>query len=289
VVAILQILGGVLFILGGAALAALPQLVELPPPGFGLLFGGLGAFLIVIGILALLVGCSTVSAPHVQRNGNLSPSADAGQAADVAADAARESQGAPQAVVRRGTGTMIIREAARAPAPALHGASTGEATFNFEGESLQAVVKAILGDMLGQSYTIAPGVQGTVTVATARPVGPALFEFYRRADIFVIASRSSFEGFPRVIWEAMAHNLPVVATRVGSIPLFLVHERDAILVPPHSPADLANAIARTIRDSGLRKLLIGSGMQLARMNTLEARAEELMSRIQDYLDHNAMG
>ena len=31
--------------------------------------------------LALLVGCSTVSAPHVQRNGNLSPSADAGQAA----------------------------------------------------------------------------------------------------------------------------------------------------------------------------------------------------------------
>lgn len=123
--------------------------------------------------LALLVGCSTVSAPHVQRNGNLSPSAAAGQAADVAADAARESQGAPQAVIRRGTGTMINREAARAPAPALHGASTGEATFNFEGESLHAVVKAILGDMLGQNYVIAPGVQGTVTLATPKPVSPA--------------------------------------------------------------------------------------------------------------------
>jgi general secretion pathway protein D len=123
--------------------------------------------------LALLVGCSTVSAPHVQRNGNLSPTADAGQAADVAADAARESQGAPQAVIRRGTGTMINREAARAPAPALHGASTGEATFNFEGESVHAVVKAILGDMLGQNYVIAPGVQGTVTLATPKPVSPA--------------------------------------------------------------------------------------------------------------------
>ncbi|KOQ75120.1 general secretion pathway protein GspD [Stenotrophomonas maltophilia] len=123
--------------------------------------------------LALLVGCSTVSAPHVQRNGNLSPSAGAGQAADGAADAARESQGAPQAVIRRGTGTMINREAARAPAPALHGASTGEATFNFEGESLHAVVKAILGDMLGQNYVIAPGVQGTVTLATPKPVSPA--------------------------------------------------------------------------------------------------------------------
>jgi len=56
VVAILQILGGILLVLGGAALAAIPQLVELPLPGFGLLFGGLGAFFIVIGILALLVG-----------------------------------------------------------------------------------------------------------------------------------------------------------------------------------------------------------------------------------------
>lgn len=123
--------------------------------------------------LALLVGCSTVSAPHVQRKGNLSPTAGAGQAADVAADAARDAQGAPQAVIRRGTGTMINREAARAPAPALHGASTGEATFNFEGESVHAVVKAILGDMLGQNYVIAPGVQGTVTLATPKPVSPA--------------------------------------------------------------------------------------------------------------------
>ncbi|MFL4619439.1 type II secretion system secretin GspD [Stenotrophomonas maltophilia] len=123
--------------------------------------------------LALLVGCSTVSAPHVQRKGNLSPTTEAGRAADVAADAARDAQGAPQAVIRRGTGTMINREAARAPAPALHGASTGEATFNFEGESVHAVVKAILGDMLGQNYVIAPGVQGTVTLATPKPVSPA--------------------------------------------------------------------------------------------------------------------
>ncbi len=123
--------------------------------------------------LALLVGCSTVSAPHVQRKGNLTSTTDAGQAAEVAADAARDAQGAPQAVIRRGTGTMINREAARSPAPALHGASTGEATFNFEGESVHAVVKAILGDMLGQNYVIAPGVQGTVTLATPKPESPA--------------------------------------------------------------------------------------------------------------------
>lgn len=80
--------------------------------------------------------------------------------------------GAPSAQIRRGNGEVINRSAASAPPPNL-GASSGAATFNFEGESLPAVVKAILGDMLGQNYVIAPGVQGTVTLATPRPVSPA--------------------------------------------------------------------------------------------------------------------
>ncbi|MCC8362551.1 type II secretion system secretin GspD [Lysobacter sp. A6] len=80
--------------------------------------------------------------------------------------------GAPSAQIRRGSGEVINRSAASAPPPNL-GGSSGAATFNFEGESLPAVVKAILGDMLGQNYVIAPGVQGTVTLATPRPVSPA--------------------------------------------------------------------------------------------------------------------
>jgi general secretion pathway protein D len=80
--------------------------------------------------------------------------------------------GTPRPQIRRGSGTVINRSAASAPPPNL-GGSSGAATFNFEGESLQAVVKAILGDMLGQNYVIAPGVQGTVTLATPRPVSPA--------------------------------------------------------------------------------------------------------------------
>jgi type II secretory pathway component GspD/PulD (secretin) len=67
----------------------------------------------------------------------------------------------------------VINQAAAAAPPPNLGGSSGAATFNFEGESLQAVVKAILGDMLGQNYVIAPGVQGTVTLATPKPVSPA--------------------------------------------------------------------------------------------------------------------
>ncbi|GGD34542.1 type II secretion system secretin GspD [Pseudoxanthomonas indica] len=79
----------------------------------------------------------------------------------------------PQAVIRRGSGQMINRSAAAAPMPSLAGASSGSASFNFEGESVHAVVKAILGDMLGQNYVIAPGVQGTVTLGTPKPVSAA--------------------------------------------------------------------------------------------------------------------
>ncbi len=92
--------------------------------------------------------------------------------ADGDSDEGRKADGRPRAQIRRGNGRVINNSAATAPLPDI-GATTGEARFNFEGESLHAVVKAILGDMLGQNYTIAPNVQGTVTYATPKPVSSA--------------------------------------------------------------------------------------------------------------------
>ncbi|KRA46682.1 type II secretion system secretin GspD [Pseudoxanthomonas sp. Root630] len=124
--------------------------------------------------LGLLAGCASAPVPDVRRT---SP-ATAGEVAPGTAQTAplQEAEApstGPQAQIRRGNGQMINRSAASAPAPSLGGASSGSATFNFEGESVHAVVKAILGDMLGQNYVIAPGVQGTVTLGTPKPVSPA--------------------------------------------------------------------------------------------------------------------
>lgn len=67
-----------------------------------------------------------------------------------------------------GSGEFIDADASREKR---HGVSQkGEVTFNFEGESLQAVVHFILGEILKENYVIAPGVSGKVTFATARPV-----------------------------------------------------------------------------------------------------------------------
>ncbi|CAE6817920.1 Secretin XpsD [Xanthomonas arboricola] len=128
-------------------------------------------------LIGLLAGCATTPPPDVRRNARLDPQVGAAGATQTAADQRADGNGnagaKPSPVIRRGSGTMINQSAAGAPAPTLGMASSGSATFNFEGESVQAVVKAILGDMLGQNYVIAPGVQGTVTLATPNPVSPA--------------------------------------------------------------------------------------------------------------------
>ena len=130
-------------------------------------------------LLGVLAACASVPQPQVHRAPRL-PAAQAGAATSDATlldgGIRREvleelGSDGPRPVIRRASAAPINQAAAGAPPPTL--ASSGEARFNFEGESLHAVVKAILGDMLGQSYSIAPGVQGTVTVATQRPVGAA--------------------------------------------------------------------------------------------------------------------
>jgi len=46
----------------------------------------------------------------------------------------------------------------------------GGVTLNFENTSLLEVVKVVLGDLLGRSYVIDPGVQGTVTMQSSTPL-----------------------------------------------------------------------------------------------------------------------
>ncbi|MCX7552640.1 type II secretion system secretin GspD [Marinicella sp. S1101] len=67
-----------------------------------------------------------------------------------------------------GTGEFINFDAASRTRTPM--SEEGEVTFNFEGESLQAVVHFILGEVLKENYVIAPGVSGKVTFATAKPV-----------------------------------------------------------------------------------------------------------------------
>jgi len=63
-------------------------------------------------------------------------------------------------------------------------------------------------------------------------------------DIAVLTSDR--EGTPLSLLEYMGLGRAIVATAVGGIPDAVVDERDALLVPPGSPADVAAAIVRLL-------------------------------------------
>lgn len=67
------------------------------------------------------------------------------------------------------------------------------------------------------------------------------YRLFPAFDVVVLSSRT--EGTPMVLLEAMAAEVPIVATTVGGIP-DVVGEGEALLVEPEDPAGLARAIAR---------------------------------------------
>jgi len=86
------------------------------------------------------------------------------------------------------------------------------------------------------------GLDGAVAFHGSRPK-TAIAAMMRESDLFVLPSR--FENLPCVIIEGMTSGLPVVSTAVGGIPE-LVSERDGVLVPPETPALLADALDRVL-------------------------------------------
>ena len=75
----------------------------------------------------------------------------------------------------------------------------------------------------------------------------------RRPQIFILSSIS--EGISLGLLEAMAAGLPVVATDVGGNREVVVDEVTGLLVPPRSPAALADAVLSLLLDPGRARAL----------------------------------
>lgn len=131
------------------------------------------ALILPLTVFTLLVGCVTPSLPVIERNLKPYTATPAKEGSNDGVEVTTPTPGTNPVhqTITPGTGEVINQRIAASAPPNL--SSSGEATFNFEGESLHAVVKAILGDLLQQNYVIAPNVQGTVTLGTPRPVSPA--------------------------------------------------------------------------------------------------------------------
>ncbi|WP_269140766.1 glycosyltransferase family 4 protein [Oryzicola mucosus] len=93
------------------------------------------------------------------------------------------------------------------------------------------------------------GIANSVRFLGTRDDAPDLLA---AADVFVLASL--FEGLPLVVLEAMALDLPVVATRIGGT-LEALGADYPWLVQPSEPVALAETISTALRDGAMRELL----------------------------------
>jgi glycosyltransferase involved in cell wall biosynthesis len=80
--------------------------------------------------------------------------------------------------------------------------------------------------------------------------------FYATADLFVgpsvVDGSGDTEGLGVVFLEAAAAGLAMIGTSVGGIADILIHDATGLIVEPGSPMELADAISRLLKDSGLR-------------------------------------
>lgn len=83
--------------------------------------------------------------------------------------------------------------------------------------------------------------------------------FYGRASVLVApsieATDGDMDGLPNVLLEAAAARVPIVATTVSAIPEFVRHEATGLLVSPHDPHGLAEAVGRVLSDGALAQSL----------------------------------
>jgi general secretion pathway protein D len=118
-----------------------------------------------------LAGCTTL--PQPRDDGSLQREALAGTEKPVPkplviGDSNPPVPPASAPDITTGTGEFVKPVGLARPKPVAAGAGT--VTFNFENQPVESVVKAILGDLLHENYSIVPGVQGNVSFSTSQPV-----------------------------------------------------------------------------------------------------------------------
>ncbi|MFI5251990.1 MAG: glycosyltransferase family 4 protein [Bacteroidota bacterium] len=80
-----------------------------------------------------------------------------------------------------------------------------------------------------------------------------VYRFYTLFDIFLLPSL--FEGLPIALLEAMAAQLPVVATRVGGTPEVVIEGKTGFLVDPANPGQIVEKLNILINDPNKRKMM----------------------------------
>jgi glycosyltransferase involved in cell wall biosynthesis len=97
------------------------------------------------------------------------------------------------------------------------------------------------------------------------------------SDIFVLPSLS--EGTPRVLLEARAKSLPIIATNVGGIPLSVKDGVDGVLVEAKDSGAIYAALHNMIANDAFRQKLISNGYESVQSKTVDAFVKTLIHTV----------
>ncbi|MCU1527784.1 MAG: glycosyltransferase [Frondihabitans sp.] len=192
---------------------------------------------------------------------------------------------------------LVVAPPGTVPAPASIGSTTGGrllcvgAVAHHKGQDLLIRALSGLSDLHGWtcalvgSRTVAPDFVDEMTELAAASgladriaftgilTGTPLENEFARADLVVAPSR--VESYGMAAAEALAHGVPVLATRVGGLPEAISYAQAGILVPPDDVDALAVELRRWLLDP-TRRSSFRSGARDAREHT---RSWSVASRI----------
>ncbi|OUS16720.1 colanic acid biosynthesis glycosyltransferase WcaL, partial [Rhodospirillales bacterium 47_12_T64] len=135
-------------------------------------------------------------------------------------------------------------------------------------------------DLMKQAKSL--NLTNKITWMGAQPQEVVL-EQYRKADLFVLASRitedGDRDGMPNVLMEAQSQALACLSTSISAIPELIIDGKTGLLVSPQNPQELSQAIERLIKDPKLRSQLGQAGATRVRNDfSMKRGIDQLITR-----------
>ncbi|HET6592054.1 MAG TPA: type II secretion system secretin GspD [Xanthomonadales bacterium] len=212
-------------------------------------------FTLILALL-LVAGCASFGGapgrPASAGKTIKSPSTSPPSGKPVIESTLEAAPGVTDLEIYEGTGVFLNEEAAGGRPKAV--SEDGEIVLNFEGESIQSVVHTILGEVLQETFVIAPGVSGQVTFSTSKPVT-------REQLMPILELLLRWNGATLVYTEGRYHVLPVsdaikghLYPEIGSAERARGYEVRAVPLQFISATEMEKILQPYVRDGAIVKV-----------------------------------
>ena len=105
------------------------------------------------------------------------------------------------------------------------------------------------------------------------------YKYINQSNLFVLSS--NYEGFPMIVLEALACNIPVISTDCPFGPNEMIQSNiNGILVPVNNKSELSKAISTVLSDKSYAKKLSSKGKQRA----LDFSVDKIASQYEKLID-----